>query len=90
MIRKIQHGENVQINYVAAFLTYILIATILYIIIPTHRPWEAFILGFCIYGIYDLTNLALFKHWDVKLAVLDMCWGGILFAITTTIIPLMH
>ena len=39
---------------------------------------EAFLLGFSIYSIYELTNYALFKNWTLHMVVLDSVWGGIL------------
>jgi uncharacterized membrane protein len=36
--------------------------------------------GFSVYGVYDMTTLAVFKKWDIKLAIIDMVWGGFLFA----------
>lgn len=32
-------------------------------------------LGLLVYGTYDLTNLAILKHWDTRLAALDVTWG---------------
>lgn len=47
---------------------------------------EAFLLGLVIYGVYDSTNLAIFKKWDTKMALMDGLWGGILFALTAAIV----
>tara|TARA_E500000178_G_scaffold306339_1_gene318425 strand:+ start:5623 stop:5985 length:363 start_codon:yes stop_codon:yes gene_type:complete len=40
---------------------------------------DTFIFGFCVYGVYDLTCGAIFQNWDLKLAILDMIWGGIVY-----------
>ena len=44
---------------------------------------DSFLLGFFIYSIYDLTNLATIKNWPVKLVIMDALWGGLLYLITT-------
>lgn len=44
---------------------------------------DAFLLGVVIYGIYEFTNMALFKEWRWSTALLDTIWGGILFASVT-------
>ena len=36
--------------------------------------WGA-LLGFVIYGVYDLTNLAVLRGWTLKVTVLDIAWG---------------
>lgn len=37
---------------------------------------EAFFLGLLTYGIYNTTNLATLKHWNLQYAVVDTIWGG--------------
>ncbi len=44
---------------------------------------NAFILGFCIYAVFDLTNYTLFKNWPIPLIIIDSLWGGLLFSIVT-------
>ena len=44
---------------------------------------DAFILGLCIYAVYNFTNLATLKHWSPYSSVTDSLWGGSLFALTT-------
>jgi uncharacterized membrane protein len=70
----------------ALFVYLLLVIVINYFIIQKNRsPLEAFILGFCIYGIYDGTNYAMFKKWPLNIAIMDAVWGGILFSSTTYI-----
>ena len=56
-----------------------------FIIRENKNEFEAAILGFLIYGIYETTNLALFKKWTLLTVLIDSVWGGILFFITTFI-----
>ena len=68
-----------------AVFTYVLMAVILnYFIISVNKsPFDAFILGFCTYGIFDFTILAIFKNYNFKTAIIDTLWGAILFFIVT-------
>jgi len=35
--------------------------------------------GIVVYGIYDFTAAAVIERWDMKLALLDIAWGGFVF-----------
>lgn len=48
---------------------------------PEALAWSA-LLGFLIYGVYDLTNYALFKTWPLGVVAADMAWGAVLNGIT--------
>lgn len=48
--------------------------------------WDAFLLGFLTYLIFDGTNYALFDNWDLKTAIVDSTWGGFLFFLTSRIV----
>lgn len=43
---------------------------------------EAAKLGLVFYGIFNLTNLYMFKNWDYYTCLADTTWGTILFATT--------
>lgn len=43
---------------------------------------DMFVLGSCIYGIYELTNYTTFDNWEMKMVIIDTIWGGMLFYIT--------
>ena len=75
------------VNMASAIFTYILMAVLLnYFIISTNKsPFDAFILGFCTYGIFDFTNMAIFKKYNLRTAITDTLWGAILFFIVTWI-----
>ena len=84
VVKSIQ-GSNIKFNMSAAIACYIVLAfTINYFIIKDKRPvLDAFILGFVIYAVFDLTNMVIFKNWDLMTSLMDMTWGGVLFASTT-------
>jgi len=76
-----------QVKIVPLIICYaFLIFALNYFILRGHHSiTEAFLLGLVIYGVYDSTNLAIFKKWNWQIAVMDGLWGGILFALTTAI-----
>ena len=76
-----------QVKPIPAILVYLLLVIVInYFIIQKNRsPLEAFLLGLCIYGIYDGTNYAMFKKWTLHVTLMDALWGGILFSATTYI-----
>ena len=86
MINNIQK-EKLKLNIYGAIACYILLILVLYkfIIIDRKSPNDAFILGFCVYGIFDSTNYALFNNYKIFPAVIDSLWGGCLFYIVTLI-----
>lgn len=60
-----------------------LIFTLYYFIINKNASiLDAFLLGLGTYGIYDTTNMAIFKQWNYKTVIIDTIWGGILFSLT--------
>jgi len=75
------------VNMPPAIFTYILMAILLnYFIISVNKsPFDAFILGFCTYGIFDFTNMAIFKKYNLRTAITDTLWGAILFFTVTWI-----
>ena len=56
-----------------------------FIIKPKRNVLDAFILGICMYGMYETLNYALFDKWSILPVFFDTIWGGSLFAITTFI-----
>jgi uncharacterized membrane protein len=49
---------------------------------PTSPAWQAFawgaVYGLILYGVYDLTNLAILDKWTLKMTLADIAWGGVL------------
>lgn len=86
LVKKIQ-GENLVLNIKGALISYSLIIFSLYyfIIKENKKPLDAFLLGLSIYGIFDGTNIAIFKNYDSYIAYVDMIWGGILYGLTTSL-----
>lgn len=47
--------------------------------------WGGF-LGLIVYGIYDLTNYIIFVEWPLRIAIMDICWGFLVFGLTTIVV----
>lgn len=47
---------------------------------------DVFLLGFLTYAIFDGTNYALFRKYDMQTAIVDALWGGSLFWLTSRIV----
>ena len=86
MVKKIQK-DDMKLNIYGAIGAYILMILALYkfIIVERKPPTDAFILGVCIYGVFDFTNYAIFKNYSLIVGLLDVLWGGILYYIITWI-----
>ncbi len=88
---KVQGSLNVKL--IPAIFTYIImIISINYFILQRYKKLtrqvliDSFLLGFFIYSVYDLTNLATIKNWPIKMAIMDSLWGGLLYLATTYIV----
>jgi uncharacterized membrane protein len=90
-IRLVQ-GSSIQLNLIAAILCYLVLTFgLYYFIIQQKKPlFQAFLLGFVIYGTYELTTLSLLKKWKPQTVVIDTLWGSILFTIVAFIINKLY
>jgi len=84
LIENIQK-EKFKIKLIPTIFCYIfLVFSLYYFILKDKRKvFDAFILGFCIYAVFELTNFAIFNKWNIQAVFLDTIWGGILFTLTT-------
>jgi len=82
MIRSIQ-GSDLEVRYLPSIVVYLALA---YLVCLPKSLSEAFLLGLCVYAVYDFTNFATLKNYSFRFAVLDSIWGGILFVIVHSII----
>jgi len=62
-----------------------------YFVIESNLPTQemvirAFAFGIVIYGIFDFTNLAIFTNYNLKTALIDILWGGVLMALVTWLV----
>lgn len=79
MVSKIQNEKPV-VNMYSAAVAYMFIIVALYkFAINSSSYFDSFLLGVVIYGIFDFTNMAVFKKYEIKVAIQDTIWGGVLF-----------
>jgi len=76
-----------QVRKEYAIFSYILIILGIWYFVQRHITTEtptqqilfsSFLFGFVLYGVFDFTNLAIFKDFQWKAAWIDMLWGGFL------------
>jgi uncharacterized membrane protein len=77
MVQRIQ-GSPLRLSYLPAVVVYVAMG---YLLLQTKTPLEAFYVGAATYAVYDFTNLATLKNYDLSFALVDTLWGGILFAL---------
>ena len=83
MIAAIQN-KPLEIRWIPAIIVYILmvIATWFFAVEPSKTVVEAAgrgaLLGFCMYGLYDLTNYATLSRYTLSFALTDIVWGTFL------------
>lgn len=91
-------GSQMTLDYVAAGLCYVFLVFGLYWFVvkdanlsqiknwnsPVLKGvmWKAALLGWVIYGVYELTSKGILKKWMWSTVVLDTVWGGVLFALS--------
>jgi len=87
-------GEEIKLRIAPAILVYVLMSIGLYYFVffikePVNIS-EAIlrggVLGFTIYGVFDLTNRALLKHYPWEMVIVDMIWGTVIFSLISMIL----
>jgi uncharacterized membrane protein len=79
MTRSIQGGRAVSFRLAAAVPVYAAMTALLQLFATS--TLTAFLLGLCVYAVYDFTSYALLKDYRLDIAIMDTLWGGSLFAI---------
>jgi len=98
-IEAVQMSEPFQFKLVPAVLAYITLLIVLFFIcIPLSKyyekkypAWFVFgVIGFCVYGVYNFTNSAIFKNYDMLFLTVDMVWGTLSFALLGVIYKVLY
>lgn len=87
-LEKIQK-RAMSFKYIPAILAYItLLITMFYICIPLSKYYKQYhpslvfgLVGFCVYGVYNFTNGAIFYDYNTSFMVIDTLWGLCSFAL---------
>jgi uncharacterized membrane protein len=89
MLTVIKNVQNkpLKINWTYLILCYLLVSfTIYYFVIKERKSiLYSFILGFCINGIYETTNMTILNNWNQNIVIIDTIWGGLLFSLVNYI-----
>ncbi len=94
----IEDGQ-MKINYIAAGLAYLFMALVAVVFIQPHLSSQlsylqyflyGSLLGVCVYGIYDMTNMATLKGYTWAFAAADIAWGSFLYGIVFLVISWNH
>lgn len=87
IIAKIQ-GKPLEIRWLGTAAVYVvMVAALWFFAVEPSKTWyeaagRGALLGFAMYGVYDLTNYATLKDYPIQFALTDMAWGTYLFAVT--------
>lgn len=82
MVKKIQGGSPMQLRWEAAPPVYLALA---YLLLQARSNTQAFLIGLSTYAVYDFTNYATLRNYDLKFGIADTIWGGVLFTIVRTV-----
>jgi uncharacterized membrane protein len=80
-----------EIKPVPAILFYLLYVagTVIFVSGAASATWQSTLLygalfGLFCYATFDLTSLALLKHWSWPVAIVDITWGALVTAVSST------
>lgn len=81
MVERIQ--GPMQLRLLPAAFVYVCLTLLVYKLIQYRvSDMDAFLIGACVYGIYEGTNYAIFRGWPLYLFFVDTVWGGVLIYLT--------
>ena len=84
-------GTDPKIRLIPAMLIYVLIpiAVMVFAVLPSTEIETAALrgafLGFCMYGVYDLTNYATLTNYTLEMTVTDMAWGTFICSVGASV-----
>jgi len=82
VFKKIQHTP-LQFRILPAMFVYACLTLLVYKLVQYKvSDLDTFLIGLCVYGIYEGTNYATLQSWPLYMFVVDTLWGGILLYLT--------
>ena len=91
MIPKIQK-ESMQANMQYAIIAYafMVMGLNMFVLPNVRKGYEledslkyGFTFGVIVYGVFDFTNATVLKDWDIRLALVDVIWGGAVYFLSS-------
>jgi uncharacterized membrane protein len=105
LVKKIQ-GSDISVNIIGGFLSYLTVLIgLFYFSIPLitnelNKDKNKSLLILCIkyggllglimYGIFNTTNIGIFKNYEIYVGLIDTLWGAFLFTISSYIFILIR
>ena len=81
VMETVQAGKGLKVRWTAAVLCYTAIIAGVVYFSNTTSVLNTALIGLLAYGIYELTNAAVFSDWPWWMVLVDTLWGGILFLV---------
>lgn len=96
-IGRIENGEFKIVYWAGAAVYVFMSIAMIYFVLPQLGTDDSILsvfgkgalLGFCAYGIYDMTNYATLKDWTIPLSLVDMLWGTVLCGTVASIYKML-
>jgi uncharacterized membrane protein len=96
MVQRVQHAP-LTVKYIHAVASYICVVLgVVFFAVPLARAsgYPKFLaavlygggLGLVVYGVWNFTNLAVFKDYDLVMGMTDLTWGIVLFTLVTYVL----
>ncbi len=94
----IGHLMSGKVNFVPAIIFYLIyiVALLVFVINPAVESENVLkalylgaLIGFVMYGTYDLTNMATLKSWPIIVTLVDLIWGTFITSATSVISTLI-
>lgn len=90
-IGRINNGKFEPIFWAAGLVYLFLAALVVYFVLPRLDPGTSLItiflvgalMGFLVYGVYDMTNFSTLKDFSIQVAMADMGWGAVVMGLAT-------
>lgn len=79
IVQNIQADRSMSVRLWGGIPVYLALA---YILTQVQNAPRAFLLGFCVYAVYDFTQIVTFDKYPLEFAIVDSLWGGVLMALS--------
>ncbi len=94
----IGHLMSDKVNFIPAIIFYLvyIVALLVFVINPAVESesilkalYLGALIGFAMYGTYDLTNMATLKEWPLMVTIVDLIWGTFITSATSVLSTLV-
>jgi uncharacterized membrane protein len=97
-ILRLKNG-NIDVNFPSVILAYFLMVLVAVVfLVPKVTTIESYylaffygaIMGLCVFGVYDFTNMAILKSYSMKFVLYDVLWGAFMYGCLGTILTIIN